>query len=102
MLLLPIVRLLLKKKGHKHIMIRTVDTDVLVVASYFLLTVEELWIAFGTGNKFRYLAIDQYALSDRARALLCFMPLLAAILSFFAALYNSACVCVVRHTEHAH
>ena len=50
-------------KGHKNIMIRTVDTDVVVlaIASYFLLAVDELWIAFGTGNNFRYLAAHQYA-----------------------------------------
>ena len=35
--------------GHKNIMIRTVDTDVVVlaIASYFLLAVDELWIALG-------------------------------------------------------
>ena len=37
-------------KGHNHIMIRTVDTDVVVpaIASYFEFAVEEWWLAFGT------------------------------------------------------
>ena len=55
-------------------MIRTVDTDVVVlsITSYFLLAVDDLWIAFGTGNNFRYLAAHQYASAlgpDKARAL---------------------------------
>ncbi|KAG1674646.1 Pinin [Nymphon striatum] len=49
-------------KGHKSIMIRTVDTDVvLAVATFHILPVDELWIAFGTGNKFRYLPAHEYA-----------------------------------------
>ena len=37
---------------HSKIMIRTVDTDVVIFAIAHLqnLNVEELWIAFGTGN----------------------------------------------------
>jgi len=37
---------------HSKIMIRTVDTDVVIFATAHLqnLNVEELWIAFGTGN----------------------------------------------------
>ena len=37
-------------KGHKSIMIRTVDTDVIVLA---IASFHKLWIAFGTGKSFR-------------------------------------------------
>lgn len=43
--------------GHKKITIRTVDSDVVVLAVSFAAKVqgiEELWIAFGTKNKFRF------------------------------------------------
>ena len=44
-------------------MIRTVDTDVvvLVISTFQELALEELWIAFGTENNFRYLPIHYYA-----------------------------------------
>ena len=45
---------------------------MLAIAPYFLLAVDELWIAFVTGNNFRYLAAHQYASAlgpDKARAL---------------------------------
>lgn len=49
--------------GHKRITIRTVDSDVVVLAVAFfakMKDIEELWIAFGTKNKFRsvYFAIN--------------------------------------------
>lgn len=61
---------------------------MLLCLPYFPLAVDELWIAFGTGNNFRYLAVHQYALAmgpDKARAL----PIFHAItgcdtVSFFA------------------
>ena len=39
------------KHGHKKLMIRTVDADVLVIAAALCneMKAEELWIAFGTG-----------------------------------------------------
>ena len=42
-------------QGLKKIMLRTVDTDVLVlaVAIYPQIAVDELWIAFGAGKKLR-------------------------------------------------
>ena len=63
------------RKGHQKIMVRTVDTDVVIIAiSFFhLLNVEELWIAFGTGSKLRYLPAHKYAVSlgeEKARSLL--------------------------------
>ncbi|MGH0161437.1 UNVERIFIED_CONTAM: hypothetical protein FKN15_064025 [Acipenser sinensis] len=63
-------------KGHKRL--RTVDTDavvvVLAIAEYHQLSVNELWIAFGTGNKFMYLPAHQYvsALGPRRSATLPF------------------------------
>ena len=48
--------------GHQKILIRTVDTDVVVLAVYIaqrLPTDNQLWLAFGTGKKFRYLAAHE-------------------------------------------
>ncbi|CAH3181917.1 unnamed protein product [Porites evermanni] len=54
------------QQGHKKILLRTVDTDVLVLAVAFLQQVTEgehldLWVAFGTGNNFRYIAAHEIA-----------------------------------------
>ena len=54
------------QQGHKKILLRTVDTDVLVLAVAFLQQVTEgehldLWVAFGTGNNFRYIATHEIA-----------------------------------------
>lgn len=51
--------------GMKTILIRTVDTDVVVLAIAFArkLEVEELWVAFGTGKHLRYLPIHKIASS---------------------------------------
>ena len=53
------------KRGHSKIMIRTVDTDVVVlsIAAFALYPADELWIAFGTGAHYRYLPIHQYAVA---------------------------------------
>ena len=44
-------------------MIRTIDTDVVVLAVSKMqdIDVDELWIAFGTGKHFRYLATHDIA-----------------------------------------
>ena len=45
--------------GHQRIVVRTVDTDVVVLAvmvSQTLPADTEVWLAFGTGKSFRYLA----------------------------------------------
>lgn len=49
--------------NHQEISIRTVDTDVVVIAvSMFReLNIEKLWIEFGTGRKKRWLPIHSYA-----------------------------------------
>ena len=63
--------------GHHNILIKTVDTDVVVLAvsvAQGLLPEDELWLAFGTGKSFRYLAAHEIALAaglgpERAQAL---------------------------------
>lgn len=60
--------------GYHRIMIRTVDTDVLVLAvsNAVLHSETEIWIAFGTGKHLRYIPAHQIAASlgnERARAL---------------------------------
>ena len=64
--------------GFKTVMIRTVDTDVVVlaVASFGdICNLQELWIAFGTGKDFRYIPIHEIVSSigpQKARGLLFF------------------------------
>ena len=47
--------------GHMKILIRTVDTDVVVLAICFFqeISCEQLWIAFGVGQHFRYIPIHE-------------------------------------------
>ena len=47
--------------GIKKVVIRTVDTDVkvLVGASFSNIHPDELWIALGTGSRFRYIPVHQ-------------------------------------------
>ncbi|CAH0381201.1 unnamed protein product [Bemisia tabaci] len=59
-------RLLLHAKeasqaGHKSIIIRTVDTDVIVIslAAFADINLEALWIAFGTGKDFELIPIHR-------------------------------------------
>lgn len=51
------------KAGYKIIAIRTVDTDVLVIAIsvWQKMPCDQLWIAFGTGKHFRYIAVHEIA-----------------------------------------
>ena len=58
-------------------MIRTVDTDVMIIAiSMFQhLGISELWIAFGTGKNFRYVPIHDIVKElgpTKARSLIAF------------------------------
>lgn len=50
-------------KGYNKIMIRTVDTDVVVLAVTYVakLNVQELWIAFGVGKNLKYLPAHSMA-----------------------------------------
>ncbi len=52
-------------KGCMKVTIRTVDTDVVVlaVASFSKIATDELWLAFGVGSSFRYIPIHEMAAS---------------------------------------
>ncbi|GFO04549.1 hypothetical protein PoB_003105400 [Plakobranchus ocellatus] len=61
-------------KGHRRIMLRTVDTDVLVLAvsTAVCLADTEIWVAFGTGKHLRYIPAHDIAKElgyEKARAL---------------------------------
>ena len=63
--------------GYNKIMIRTVDTDVVVLAINFQQRhpVMELWVAFGTGKNLRYIAVHELVSSlgpERAQGILFF------------------------------
>lgn len=53
----------------RKVAIRTVDTDVVVlaVASFNNINPDELWIALGTGSSFRYIAVHQLAAAMNPR-----------------------------------
>ena len=66
--------ILLSRKGSQKLLIRTVDTDIMVLEIAYVerLGVQKLWTAFGTKKKFRYLAahaISQALGSAKSRAL---------------------------------
>lgn len=52
-------------KGFRRIMLRTVDTDVLVLAVSVVALLEEteMWVAFGTGKHLRYIPAHEIAAS---------------------------------------
>jgi hypothetical protein len=72
-------RLLLHAKdatiqGHNKVIVRTVDTDVVVLVLGMIqqLDLDELWVAFGAGKHLRYIsvhAISEALGSERCRAL---------------------------------
>ena len=51
------------KQGYTNVSIRTVDTDIVVLAlaAAERLNIDELWVAFGTGKSFRLLAAHEKA-----------------------------------------
>ena len=51
--------------GHRKITIKTVDTDVTIIAIavFHVLLLEELWIEFGAGENRRWFPIHEYACS---------------------------------------
>ena len=51
------------QKGFRKVCVRTVDTDVVVlaIAMFNQISPEELWIAFGTGSNFHYIPIHEVA-----------------------------------------
>ena len=72
----------------RKVAIRTVDTDVVVlaVASFNNINPDELWIALGTGSSFRYIAVHQLAAAIN--------PKQCATLPIFHALTGCARHCV--------
>lgn len=71
--------------GYTKLLIRTVDTDVVVLAIAFFQTLScaELWIAFGTGQHYRYIPVHKLAISLALSShvhCLYFMPCLAVML----------------------
>ena len=62
------------KKGFRKILLCTVDTDVVVVAvaAAAKLDIQELWVAFGTAKKCRYIPVHDISLPlgpDKSQAL---------------------------------
>ena len=53
-------------------MIRTVDTDVVViaVAKFLQIGLEELWVAFGTGKNYRQPCRAPFEIPNQARLIL--------------------------------
>ena len=51
--------------GYQKVLLRTVDTDVVVLAvmAAAKIDIQELWVAFGTGKHFRYIPAHQIALA---------------------------------------
>lgn len=68
------------KKGFKRVMIRTVDTDVVVLCVSYMtkLDVEELWIAFGVGKQLRYIPAHIIA-SNLSRGVCTGLPFFHAV-----------------------
>ena len=71
------------KCGFEKLMLRTVDTDVVVLAIAFFheLPLSELWVAFGVGKHLRYVPVHVIASSmgqQKSKALLAFHTLLDA------------------------
>ena len=58
-------------KGCKNVIIKSTDTDVVVIDFFNDLNVESLWIAFSRGKSFRWVPIHEISLSlgPRAKAL---------------------------------
>ncbi|KAK3731974.1 hypothetical protein QZH41_003373 [Actinostola sp. cb2023] len=72
------------QSGHKKIAIRTNDTDVVVLAISMVnqVNADEIWLAFGTGKTFRYLAAHQISAElgeNKAKALPMFHALTAKL-----------------------
>ena len=60
--------------GYKKIMLRTVDTDVVVLSTAIFkdLAIDEMWISFGMGKSWRYIPIQELVTilgPDRAKGL---------------------------------
>ena len=53
------------KKGYRKLLVRTVDTDVVLVAiaTLNITKPDEFWVAFGTGGHFRFIPIHEVAVA---------------------------------------
>ena len=63
--------------GYTKVMIRTVDTDIVIIAvtAFQHITLSQLWIAFGVGKHLRYLSVHDISCSmgqEKSQALLAF------------------------------
>ena len=68
--------------GHHQIQVRTVDTDVVVVMVVQKLPAgDELWVAFGTGKNYRYIAAHEIA-SSIGPEKTCALPMFHAITGY--------------------
>lgn len=52
------------KKNHQSIMIKTVDSDIVIIAlhAFFTLNLDQLWVDYGVGKNRRFLAIHDLAI----------------------------------------
>ena len=79
-------------------MVRTVDTDVVIIAiSHFLnLGWQEIWIAFGIGQKFRYIPIHQIVANlgpEKSKGMSYFHAFTGCdTVSFFAQTWKEVCM----------
>ena len=56
------------RSGSRQVLIRSVDTDVVIaVAAFMEIKAEEILIAFGTGTNFRYIPIHEIVTSVNLR-----------------------------------
>ena len=70
--------------GHHQIQVRTVDTDVVVLAVMVVQKLpagDELWVAFGTGKNYRYIAAHEIA-SSLGPEKTCALPMFHAITGY--------------------
>jgi len=71
------------QQGYTKVMIRTVDTGVVViaVAKFLQIDLKELWVAFGTGKNYRHIEVHQIVSgigAEKSQALAFFRHLQAA------------------------
>ena len=62
------------RQGLRKVIIRTIDTDVVVLAiGHFLaLRLDELWVSFGVGTHFRHIAIHEIVKNVNEKVLMFF------------------------------
>ena len=68
------------RKGFQKVMVRTVDTDVVVltIAMFNQIGDDELWLAFGTQSNFRYIPVHDVVAGTGSHNL-CTSPCLPCI-----------------------